>query len=58
MPAQYKLTYFNVPALAEPARFLFAYGGIDYEDIRIPRDQWPSLKTSKKSIIKRDNNQC
>ncbi|XP_031631212.1 glutathione S-transferase-like [Contarinia nasturtii] len=40
----YKLTYFNVKALAEPIRVLFAYGGIDYEDVRFQREEWPAIK--------------
>lgn len=40
----YTLFYFNVKALAEPLRFLFAYGGIEYEDVRVTRDEWPALK--------------
>ncbi|XP_065370139.1 glutathione S-transferase [Calliphora vicina] len=40
----YTLFYFNVKALAEPLRYLFAYGGIEYEDVRVTRDEWPALK--------------
>lgn len=42
----YKLHYFNVRAIAEPIRILFAYGGIEYEDVRIPMEDWPALKPS------------
>lgn len=47
---QYKLTYFNVKALAEPMRFLMTYGNIDFEDVRISNDDWPAVKPSKKNI--------
>jgi len=40
----YTLFYFNVKALAEPLRYLFAIGGIEYEDVRVTRDEWPALK--------------
>lgn len=40
----YKLTYFDLRALAEPIRLLFAYGGINYEDVRIADDKWPEVK--------------
>ncbi|KAL5235184.1 hypothetical protein ACI65C_002594 [Semiaphis heraclei] len=39
-----KLTYFNLPALAEPIRFLLSYSEIDFEEIRIEFEQWPSIK--------------
>jgi len=40
----YKLTYFNVRARAEVIRLIFAAAGVEYEDVRITRDQWPALK--------------
>lgn len=46
LPHAYTLFYFNVKALAEPLRYLFAYGGIEYEDVRVTRDEWPALKPS------------
>ena len=36
MPPVVKLTYFNLRARAEPIRLLLAYGGVQYEDERIP----------------------
>jgi len=32
----YKLTYFDARGLAEPSRWIFAYAGVPYEDVRIP----------------------
>lgn len=49
MPA-YKIIYFNVKALAEPMRFLLSYGNIDFEDVRVEKEDWPELKPSKFSI--------
>lgn len=46
----FSLFYFNLKALAEPIRFLFAYGGQEYEDVRVTRDEWPALKPSKHLI--------
>ena len=46
MPS-YKLTYFNFMARAEVARLLFAKAGVDYEDHRIQREDWPSMKDSQ-----------
>lgn len=45
---QYKVMYFDIKALAEPIRFLFIYGGIDFEDYRYTHDEWTKvLKPSK-----------
>ncbi|KAK0395160.1 hypothetical protein QR680_001147 [Steinernema hermaphroditum] len=43
MPS-YKLTYFPIRGLAEPARLLFALSGTEFDDNRIEQDAWPSLK--------------
>ncbi|KAF0773648.1 glutathione S-transferase-like [Aphis craccivora] len=40
----YKVTYFDITALAEPIRFLLSYLNIDFEDFRFQREQWPALK--------------
>merc|ERR1712110_178524 len=44
-----KLTYFNLRGRGEPCRIMLAYGGIKYEDERIPppwdpATTWPTLK--------------
>nr|QWV59559.1 glutathione S-transferase sigma 2 [Lasioderma serricorne] len=44
MAPQYKLTYFPVKALGEPIRFLLRYGGIEFEDFRFDRENWPQIK--------------
>eukprot|EP00092_Neocalanus_flemingeri_P035489 GFUD01038618.1.p1 GENE.GFUD01038618.1~~GFUD01038618.1.p1 ORF type:complete len:207 (+),score=62.56 GFUD01038618.1:143-763(+) len=46
-----KLTYFNIRARAEPARLLLAYGGVHYEDERLPApwddpEPWAAMKPS------------
>jgi len=46
MAPQYKLTYFNNRALAEPARLTFAYAGVPFEDVRLSFEDWPTLKPS------------
>ncbi|XP_031619643.1 glutathione S-transferase-like [Contarinia nasturtii] len=40
----YKFYYFNFRGLGEPIRLLLAYGGIEYEDVRIPKEEWPEHK--------------
>ncbi|KAJ3663478.1 hypothetical protein Zmor_007736 [Zophobas morio] len=44
MAPQYKLTYFDVGGTAEVSRYLFSYGGIEFEDVRIKRENWAQLK--------------
>ncbi|KAJ7389528.1 hypothetical protein OS493_030913 [Desmophyllum pertusum] len=50
MATTYKLTYFNLRARAEPTRLVFAYAGVDYEDVRISwenkAEEWPPVKKS------------
>ncbi|KZC09848.1 PREDICTED: glutathione S-transferase-like [Dufourea novaeangliae] len=42
----YKLYYFHFTALGEPIRFLFNYGGVEFEDYRCElTDEWPALKS-------------
>ncbi|XP_077999269.1 hematopoietic prostaglandin D synthase-like [Glandiceps talaboti] len=45
---KYRLTYFNIRARGEVSRLLFAAAGVDYEDVRIATENWPSEKTSGK----------
>lgn len=40
----YKVTYFDYRALAEPIRFILAYAGKDFEDIRVSEDEWSKIK--------------
>ncbi|KAF5279374.1 hypothetical protein FQA39_LY05484 [Lamprigera yunnana] len=44
MAPTYKVSYFPLKALGEPIRFLFSYGGIEFEDIRYEFEEWPQLK--------------
>ncbi|CRK93022.1 CLUMA_CG006591, isoform A [Clunio marinus] len=42
----YKVMYFNLKALAEPIRLLLSYGKLEFEDVRVERENWPALKPS------------
>ncbi len=44
----YKLIYFGVQARAELARMLFRYANVEFEDVRINRDEWATLKQEVK----------
>jgi hypothetical protein len=45
----YKLTYFNVRALGELPRLIFAAAGVKFDDCRVkdPFVEWPEMKKSK-----------
>ena len=43
----YKLYYFQARGAAEALRIIFALKGVEYEDIRISSDEWPSKKGGK-----------
>jgi len=40
----YRLIYFNARARAEIIRLIFAAAGVEYEDVRIMKDQWSAMK--------------
>ena len=42
----YKLIYFNAKARAEVAWFIFAQAGVDYEDVRVDKDEFQKIKAS------------
>jgi hypothetical protein len=44
---EYKLSYFPLRARAEAIRLIFHYKSIPFEDVRIPREEWPAKKNSK-----------
>lgn len=46
MASKARLTYFDGMGLGEPIRLLLAYGGVDYEDVRIKMEDWPKIKNN------------
>ena len=47
MPS-YKLYYFNLRGRAELVRLIFAYAGVEYEDVRFDRNtEWPTIYKNK-----------
>eukprot|EP00275_Glaucocystis_incrassata_P001072 EC121704.1.p1 GENE.EC121704.1~~EC121704.1.p1 ORF type:complete len:111 (+),score=7.60 EC121704.1:173-505(+) len=40
-----KLVYFNARGRAEVSRMLFIVAGVEFEDYRFDRENWPTLKT-------------
>uniref|UniRef100_A0A1B6J6C7 glutathione transferase n=1 Tax=Homalodisca liturata TaxID=320908 RepID=A0A1B6J6C7_9HEMI len=42
MAPKYKLTYINRKGIAEYVRYLLAYLGEDFEDVRLDYDKWKS----------------
>nr|QVK45135.1 GSTs4 [Pagiophloeus tsushimanus] len=51
MAPKYKLTYFDLTGLGESIRFLLSYGDLEFEDNRISRDTWPTLKPTIKPPV-------
>lgn len=41
-----KLTYFDGKGRAEAIRYILSYMGKEFEDVRLTRDQWPSIKST------------
>ncbi|KAK3092424.1 hypothetical protein FSP39_002668 [Pinctada imbricata] len=41
---KYKLTYFNARGFAEVARLILKVNDVEFEDVRIEREQWPEMK--------------
>nr|QJE50396.1 glutathione S-transferase sigma [Diaphanosoma celebensis]QST14966.1 GSTsigma1g protein [Diaphanosoma celebensis] len=41
---EYKLVYFNARGWAELARLVMHYAGVEFEDFRFERDEWPQYK--------------
>ena len=46
MPS-YKLIYLDLRGLAEPIRLTFKYAGVEFEDVRIPLEEWAEHKDGK-----------
>lgn len=44
----YKLTYFDLPALAEPIRLLFTLGNFEWENETVTFDEWSMIKDTAK----------
>lgn len=44
MAPAYKLIYGDYRGVAETSRFLFKYGGIEFEDARVQFEDWPQWK--------------
>uniref|UniRef100_A0A7E4UUW3 glutathione transferase n=1 Tax=Panagrellus redivivus TaxID=6233 RepID=A0A7E4UUW3_PANRE len=40
----YKLYYFPIRGIVEPIRDLLKYAKADFEDVRIPKEEWPQFK--------------
>lgn len=47
----YKLTYWNARGRGEPIRMIFAAANVKYEDNRISKELWPTIKQCKLSSL-------
>jgi len=50
MPS-YKLLYFNARGAAELARLVFKQAGVEFEDFRFTREEWPNYKDGKNICV-------
>ena len=50
MAPKIKLIYFNAEGRAELTRMILAQAGVEFEDVRVKRDDWPAMKPSMKGI--------
>jgi glutathione S-transferase len=41
---KYRLIYFNARGSAEFVRYIFAYTGKEYKDLRFEKNEWPKYK--------------
>jgi len=46
MAPKLRLVYFDARGVVEPTRWIFAYAGQEYEDVRIAKDAWPAMKAT------------
>lgn len=47
MAPKYKLIYFDSKGRAEVIRYLLSYGNVEFEDVRVSKEDWPKVKESK-----------
>ena len=50
MAPKIKLVYFNAEGRAELTRMILAQAGVEFEDVRVKREDWPAMKPSRSSI--------
>ena len=46
MAPKIKLFYFNAEGRAELTRMILAQAGVEFEDVRLTRDEWSAMKPS------------
>ena len=46
MAPKIKLTYFNLEGRAELTRMILAQAGVEFEDVRLKREEWLAMKPS------------